>query len=134
MPIIPFDAFLDRMKIDLARKFAGKKDIVDGNLAAIRRAYEEVQLSDQERTSGHSHRWNDHRTGQLRKYRTGEWRTGFRPVWHQEGCVHCLMCWLFCPDTAIEVENGKMIGIDYDHVRGAGSVPECPEESSEMEK
>ncbi|MGI6642900.1 MAG: 2-oxoacid:acceptor oxidoreductase family protein [Bacillota bacterium] len=44
VPIIPFDAFLDRMKIDLARKFAGKKDIVDGNLAAIRRAYEEVQL------------------------------------------------------------------------------------------
>lgn len=75
--------------------------------------------------------------GNSRKYRTGEWRTGFRPVWHQEGCVHCLMCWLFCPDTAIEVENGKMIGIDYDHCKGCGiCARECPrkEKALEMER
>ncbi len=42
--IVPFDVFLDRMKVDLARKFHGRMNVVDGNLAAIRRAYEEVQL------------------------------------------------------------------------------------------
>lgn len=41
--ILPFDTFLERMKVDLSRRFHGRDSIVQGNLAAIRRAYEEVR-------------------------------------------------------------------------------------------
>ncbi|HHY34784.1 MAG TPA: 4Fe-4S binding protein [Firmicutes bacterium] len=64
--------------------------------------------------------------GNSRAYRTGEWRSQ-RPVWIPEGCVHCLMCWVYCPDNAIEVEDGKVKGIDYNHCKGCGiCVRECP--------
>lgn len=60
------------------------------------------------------------------EYKTGEWRS-MRPIWTKEGCVHCLTCWVFCPDGSILVEDGKMAGIDYDHCKGCGiCVRECP--------
>lgn len=64
--------------------------------------------------------------GNSRNYRTGDWRT-VRPVWNPEGCAHCLMCWIFCPDSAIMVEDGKVVGINYDHCKGCGiCAHECP--------
>ncbi|MGI6620959.1 MAG: 4Fe-4S binding protein [Bacillota bacterium] len=64
--------------------------------------------------------------GNSEKYKTGDWRS-LKPIWNEEGCVHCLMCWVFCPDTAIIVEDGKMKGINYDHCKGCGiCARECP--------
>lgn len=64
--------------------------------------------------------------GNSAKYRTGEWRS-VRPVWKPEGCVHCLTCWVYCPDCSIKVEDGKVTGIDYDHCKGCGiCARECP--------
>lgn len=40
---LPFEGFVERMKIDLDRKFHGRKAIVDGNINAMRRAYQEVK-------------------------------------------------------------------------------------------
>jgi pyruvate ferredoxin oxidoreductase delta subunit len=58
---------------------------------------------------------------------TAGWRT-FRPVWHADKCIHCLRCWIFCPDSAILVKDGKVIGIDYEHCKGCGiCAAECPE-------
>ena len=66
-------------------------------------------------------------------YRTGEWRSQ-KPVWHPEGCVHCLMCWVFCPDSSIKVEGGKMTGIDYDHCKGCGiCARECPRKEKALQ-
>ncbi len=60
------------------------------------------------------------------KYNTGDWRSS-KPIWTEEGCVHCLLCWVFCPDNAILVKDGKMVGIDYDHCKGCGiCARECP--------
>ena len=42
--ILPFEQFLETVKQDLIKKFHGRMNIVDGNLNAMRRAYEEVQL------------------------------------------------------------------------------------------
>ncbi len=42
-PILPFETFIDRVRTDLSKKFHGRMDIVEGNIAAMRRAYEEVQ-------------------------------------------------------------------------------------------
>jgi len=57
--------------------------------------------------------------GSAYKYETGDWRT-FRPVWSSEKCIHCLRCWVYCPDSAVKVKDGKVIGIDYSHCKGCG--------------
>ena len=64
--------------------------------------------------------------GSAANYSTGDWRTN-RPLWDDKKCIHCLICWVFCPDTAIMVEDGKITGIDYEHCKGCGiCAHECP--------
>ncbi|MBE3520151.1 MAG: 2-oxoacid:acceptor oxidoreductase family protein [Firmicutes bacterium] len=41
--IIPFDLFLETIRKDLLKKFHGRTNVVEGNLKAIKRAYEEVK-------------------------------------------------------------------------------------------
>ena len=60
------------------------------------------------------------------EYITGTWRT-LRPVRDTEACTHCMLCWVYCPDSIILVENSKVIGFDYDHCKGCGiCARECP--------
>ena len=64
--------------------------------------------------------------GNAQDYETGDWRT-YRPTFIPERCIQCMFCWLFCPDTAIIVENGRVVGIDYKHCKGCGiCAKECP--------
>jgi len=59
-------------------------------------------------------------------YETGGWRSQ-RPVIDFEKCSHCMLCWAFCPDGAILVEEGKVVGIDLAHCKGCGiCAQECP--------
>ncbi len=70
--------------------------------------------------------------GSSEKYETGDWRT-YRPVWDQEKCKHCMICWIYCPDSCILVREGKMIGIDYEHCKGCGiCAHECPAKCIDM--
>ena len=58
--------------------------------------------------------------------KTAGWRT-FRPIHDDKKCIHCMCCWIFCPDSAILVKDGKVVGIDYDHCKGCGiCAHECP--------
>lgn len=58
-------------------------------------------------------------------YITGGWRS-MRPVWNRDKCTSCMLCWIACPDSSIQVEDGTMVGIDYDHCKGCGvCVHEC---------
>ena len=64
--------------------------------------------------------------GNSDEYLTGAWRT-YRPVHVEDRCIHCLRCWILCPDSAILVKDGKMVGFDYDHCKGCGiCARECP--------
>lgn len=64
--------------------------------------------------------------GNAAKYQTGSWRT-FYPVRDEEKCTHCLRCWIFCPDSAVLVKDGKVVGFDYEHCKGCGiCATECP--------
>jgi len=59
-------------------------------------------------------------------YHTGTWRS-MRPVHDMEQCTHCMICWVYCPDMAIIVEDGRWKEIDYDHCKGCGICAEvCP--------
>jgi len=61
------------------------------------------------------------------------WRT-YRPVRDPEKCIHCLRCWIFCPDSAVLVKDGKVVGIDYEHCKGCGiCARECPEKVRAIE-
>ena len=66
------------------------------------------------------------------EYETGTWRA-LRPVIDLERCTHCMFCWIYCPDGAIQVENSKVIGIDLKHCKGCGiCANECPRKAITM--
>ncbi|MGB9682528.1 MAG: 4Fe-4S binding protein [bacterium] len=70
--------------------------------------------------------------GNAEEYETGSWRT-FRPVVNKEKCTNCLFCWIYCPDSSVIVEDGKMSGFDYSHCKGCGICSKvCPVKAIEM--
>ncbi len=70
--------------------------------------------------------------GTAHQYKTGGWRSE-KPEWFEDRCTHCMICWMFCPDTSIEIKDEKMVGIDFDHCKGCGiCAEECPVDAIEM--
>ena len=64
--------------------------------------------------------------GNSEEYETGSWRSS-RPIIDMERCTHCMFCWLFCPEGAIQVEDEKVVGIDLNYCKGCGiCAHECP--------
>lgn len=57
--------------------------------------------------------------------KTGVWRS-MRPVIDMEKCISCMICWKFCPDACIIIEDDKPV-IDMDYCKGCGiCAEECP--------
>lgn len=72
------------------------------------------------------------------EFETGDWRLE-KPVFFKERCIDCKFCWIYCPDSAILIdENNKVCGIDYKHCKGCGicsyECPVKPEKAIIMEK
>jgi pyruvate ferredoxin oxidoreductase delta subunit len=64
--------------------------------------------------------------GTMAQLNTGTWRT-YCPVTDLEKCIHCMMCWIACPDSAILVKEGKKVGTDMQYCKGCGvCATECP--------
>ncbi|MFC1501150.1 4Fe-4S binding protein [Elusimicrobiota bacterium] len=64
--------------------------------------------------------------GTAEAFHTGDWRSS-RPVWDEKKCIHCMACWVACPDSSILTKDGKITGIDLDHCKGCGiCAVECP--------
>jgi pyruvate ferredoxin oxidoreductase delta subunit len=69
--------------------------------------------------------------GSSQNYKTGDWRA-FRPVVTKEKCVNCLICWIYCPDSAI-IRQEKWVEINYDFCKGCGiCAKECPKNAISM--
>ena len=65
---------------------------------------------------------------------TGGWRT-IKPIIDAEKCTICLICWKFCPDAAIIIDEElkEIPKIDYDHCKGCAICEnECPKKAIEM--
>ncbi len=61
-----------------------------------------------------------------KNFETGDWRSE-KPIWDKDKCIHCLICWIYCPDSAIIVKDEKVQGIDYRYCKGCGiCAEECP--------
>ena len=57
---------------------------------------------------------------------TGGWRA-FVPEIDSAQCNGCMLCYFYCPDASIIVEDGKAAGIDLEHCKGCGiCATECP--------
>jgi len=70
--------------------------------------------------------------GTMAKLYTGSWRT-YMPITDLEKCNHCMLCWIFCPDSAVVVKDGKKIGTDLQYCKGCGiCAEECPADAIEM--
>ncbi|MFP4608043.1 MAG: 2-oxoacid:acceptor oxidoreductase family protein [Candidatus Aenigmatarchaeota archaeon] len=65
--------------------------------------------------------------------KTGSWRT-VRPIVDTDTCIKCGLCWKFCPDVAIFVEDEGAV-VDFDFCKGCGICAErCPVDAIVMEK
>ncbi|HEY2326109.1 MAG TPA: 4Fe-4S binding protein [Gaiellaceae bacterium] len=66
---------------------------------------------------------------------TGSYRTGLRPAVDMSKCVNCLLCWMYCPDSAVRQEAGHFTHIDLDFCKGCEICAEiCPVGAIEMVK
>ena len=58
--------------------------------------------------------------------RTGDWRT-FRPVIDYAKCTDCLICYAYCPESALSLGADGRLHIDYDNCKGCMiCLTECP--------
>ena len=58
--------------------------------------------------------------GNAALYETGSWRS-MVPVWNQEKCKNCTMCFFVCPDSSvIMTDEPRMSGFDLVHCKGCG--------------
>jgi 2-oxoacid:acceptor oxidoreductase delta subunit (pyruvate/2-ketoisovalerate family) len=64
---------------------------------------------------------------------TGTYRTGLRPDVHMEACVNCLLCWVYCPDSAIVLDGSVFAGVDLEFCKGCEiCAATCPTGAIEM--
>lgn len=70
---------------------------------------------------------------EVERTRTGGWRTGLKPEADLSRCVDCLLCWLYCPDSAVVLEGTTFAGFDLDVCKGCEICAEmCPTDAIEM--
>lgn len=64
---------------------------------------------------------------------TGGWRTGLKPEVDLSRCVNCLLCWLYCPDSAVELDGTTFAGFDLAYCKGCEICAEiCPVDAVTM--
>ena len=69
--------------------------------------------------------------GSMLYNKTGAWRN-IKPIIELENCIQCGICWKFCPDVAIYIEDEWPV-TDYDYCKGCGiCAEECPKDCITM--
>ena len=57
---------------------------------------------------------------------TGGWRS-MLPLFDSAKCDGCMLCYFYCPDASILIENDRAVGVDLAHCKGCGiCAKECP--------
>ena len=64
---------------------------------------------------------------------TGSWRT-YIPVFHEDKCIKCYICWKYCPEACIDVKDESSYPKwDMFHCKGCGICAEmCPKDAIDM--
>ena len=75
---------------------------------------------------------NIYEAGNARNFKTGDWRSQ-KPVFIEEKCKQCGLCFAVCPDDAIPVCMQKRGEFNYDYCKGCGVCAKvCPFGAIEM--
>ena len=70
--------------------------------------------------------------GNSKEYKTGDWRN-LRPLLDEKVCTKCGMCWVYCPDAAIQKTEDGRYTIDLNHCKGCGiCASECGPKAIKM--
>ncbi len=65
------------------------------------------------------------RPGCSAEYRTGDWRSQ-RPQTNKDKCIKCGVCYLVCPEGAIQLAADGTYDFDLEHCKGCGiCATEC---------
>jgi pyruvate ferredoxin oxidoreductase gamma subunit len=65
-------------------------------------------------------------SGSSSSRQTGNWRT-FRPIIDYAKCTDCLICYAYCPESALSLGSDGRLHIDYDNCKGCMiCMTECP--------
>ena len=64
--------------------------------------------------------------GSASQYETGGWRSQ-RPIIENSKCNKCGLCYIFCPDAAIDMETAGYPTVNLFYCKGCGiCAKECP--------
>lgn len=143
VPAISLQALLDAVQTELA-EFGLSEKLIEQNRAAARRAYAlapQIALAPVEASPPPAEPAFElppelaaprfagpticHPASALLRA-TGSWRTE-RPEIALQKCKRCFLCYLYCPDAAIDLDAENFPHIDYDHCKGCMiCYEECP--------
>lgn len=69
------------------------------------------------------------------EFKTGDWRTGQRPVTDYDKCIKCGRCYIYCPDLAYADRGDGTYEWLGDYCKGCGiCAAECPADAIEMKE
>jgi pyruvate ferredoxin oxidoreductase delta subunit len=57
--------------------------------------------------------------GNAAQYRSGDWRS-MRPVVNTDQCIRCGVCYIFCPDMAVEKNEDGFFRANLYYCKGCG--------------
>ena len=70
--------------------------------------------------------------GSASTYCTGDWRSD-RPILDKEKCNKCGLCWLYCPEGAIDPADEGYFEVNLYYCKGCGiCAVECPKDAIKM--
>ena len=77
---------------------------------------------------------NIYTAGNAKEFKTGDWRSQ-KPIWIEEKCKQCGLCFTVCPDDAIPVtKDQKRTDFNYDVCKGCMvCLKACPFNAIEKE-
>ena len=65
-------------------------------------------------------------TGNSRSRERGAW-SNFKPVIDYDGCTKCMICYVYCPDSAFTIDSNGFPIVDYEACKGCNICKtECP--------
>ena len=71
--------------------------------------------------------------GNAADFKTGDWRTGKKPVTDLDKCVKCGRCYIFCPDLSYIPRADGKYDWDGNYCKGCGiCAVECPAKAIAM--
>ena len=74
------------------------------------------------------------KAGNSLEYMTGDWRVKY-PYLDKKICINCLICYIYCPEKCIEVNDDKIDKLDLKYCKGCGiCATECTKGAIKMIK